>query len=155
MNPLSGVHATHARTLSFDLNFVPDDGPEFLREDSLLEGDASEDLTPPPLEPPQAAKALRAVDVQLTTCCARIFGPSCQCCRPRSRTCLTIRKWIILVLACFALFGNYFGYDNPSALNTQMRGYLEIDYDTWQYQYNMLYSVPICFRCLFVDSFEI
>ncbi|KAJ3171365.1 hypothetical protein HK101_011255 [Irineochytrium annulatum] len=63
-------------------------------------------------------------------------------------------RWVILVLSCLLLFGNYYGgcygfyvrvceelvmlmlqvaaYDNPAALNRPLQEYLGHDYDTWQ-----------------------
>lgn len=50
-------------------------------------------------------------------------------------------RWVILFLSCWLLFGNYYAFDNPSALNRQMMHWLGSDYDTYQYQLNLLYSV--------------
>ncbi|KAF9188068.1 hypothetical protein BGZ51_000862 [Haplosporangium sp. Z 767] len=51
------------------------------------------------------------------------------------------RRWYILALSCMLLFGNYFAYDNPAALNTQLQKYLEIPYNDYQYLLSTLYSV--------------
>ncbi|KAJ8328300.1 hypothetical protein QVD99_000811 [Batrachochytrium dendrobatidis] len=50
-------------------------------------------------------------------------------------------RWIILFLSCFLLFGNFYAYDNPAALNRLLQQFLGHDYDTWQYELNLLYSV--------------
>ncbi|TPX71065.1 hypothetical protein SpCBS45565_g01340 [Spizellomyces sp. 'palustris'] len=50
-------------------------------------------------------------------------------------------RWAILLLTCLLLFGNYYAYDNPAALNRPLQQYLGHDYDTWQYELNLLYSV--------------
>ncbi|KAF9280936.1 hypothetical protein BGZ68_006934 [Mortierella alpina] len=54
---------------------------------------------------------------------------------------ITTRHWIVLLLACLLLFGNYYCYDIPAALNVQLRDWLETDYATHQYHLNLLYSV--------------
>eukprot|EP00475_Leptophrys_vorax_P015521 TRINITY_DN2184_c0_g1_i1.p1 TRINITY_DN2184_c0_g1~~TRINITY_DN2184_c0_g1_i1.p1 ORF type:complete len:516 (+),score=117.03 TRINITY_DN2184_c0_g1_i1:176-1549(+) len=46
-------------------------------------------------------------------------------------------RWPILVLSCMAMFGSYYCYDNPSALQTPLQDALGIDH----MQYNWLYSV--------------
>ncbi|KAI8821840.1 major facilitator superfamily domain-containing protein [Fimicolochytrium jonesii] len=50
-------------------------------------------------------------------------------------------RWLVLGLTCMLLFGNYYAYDNPAALNWPLQKYLGHDYDTWQYELNLLYSV--------------
>ncbi|KAL2915235.1 hypothetical protein HK105_205100 [Polyrhizophydium stewartii] len=50
-------------------------------------------------------------------------------------------RWVILMLSCFLLFGNYYAYDNPAALNRPLCEFLGHDYDTWQYELNLLYAV--------------
>ncbi|KAF9920262.1 hypothetical protein FBU30_009928 [Linnemannia zychae] len=52
-----------------------------------------------------------------------------------------LRRWWILSLSCLLLFGNYFAYDNPAALNTQLQKYLGIPYNDYQYLLSTLYSV--------------
>ncbi|EGF82830.1 hypothetical protein BATDEDRAFT_23019 [Batrachochytrium dendrobatidis JAM81] len=49
--------------------------------------------------------------------------------------------WVVLALSCLMVFGNYYCYDLPSALNIPMYNYLNIDYITYQFQLNLLYSV--------------
>ncbi|KAI9236076.1 MAG: major facilitator superfamily domain-containing protein [Podila humilis] len=51
------------------------------------------------------------------------------------------RRWFILSLSCLLLFGNYFAYDNPAALNTQLQEYLGLPYNEYQYLLSTLYSV--------------
>ena len=53
----------------------------------------------------------------------------------------TQTRWFILFLSCTLLFGNYYAYDNPAALNKPLYEYLDHDYDTYQYELNLLYSV--------------
>ncbi|KAI9356236.1 major facilitator superfamily domain-containing protein [Zopfochytrium polystomum] len=50
-------------------------------------------------------------------------------------------RWIILLLSCFLLFGNFYAYDNPAALNKPLQEFLNHHYDRWQYELNLLYSV--------------
>ncbi|TPX30584.1 hypothetical protein SmJEL517_g05879 [Synchytrium microbalum] len=50
-------------------------------------------------------------------------------------------RWLILILSCLLLFGNYYAYDLIAALNRPMQEWLGSDYDTYQYQLNLLYSV--------------
>ncbi|KAG0053232.1 hypothetical protein BGZ83_001470 [Gryganskiella cystojenkinii] len=52
-----------------------------------------------------------------------------------------MRHWIVLLLACLLVFGNYYCYDIPAALNVQLREWLGTDDGTHQYQLNLLYSV--------------
>ena len=49
----------------------------------------------------------------------------------------------MLGLNCVLLLGNYYAYDNPSALNPLLRQYLRpvIDDDAYQYLFGLLYSV--------------
>ncbi|KAF9964046.1 hypothetical protein BGZ70_007003 [Mortierella alpina] len=51
------------------------------------------------------------------------------------------KRWWILLLSCLLLFGNYFAYDNPAALNTQLQKYLDMPYNDYQYLLSTLYSV--------------
>ncbi|KAI9199436.1 major facilitator superfamily domain-containing protein [Polychytrium aggregatum] len=50
-------------------------------------------------------------------------------------------RWLVLFLTCFVLFGNFYAYDNPAALNLPLQIHLGHDYDRWQYELNLLYSV--------------
>ncbi|KAG0203441.1 hypothetical protein BGX28_004268 [Mortierella sp. GBA30] len=54
---------------------------------------------------------------------------------------ITMRHWAVLLLACLLLFGNYYCYDIPAALNVQLKDWLGTDYATHQYHLNLLYSV--------------
>ena len=56
-----------------------------------------------------------------------------------------IIKWVVLLLACLLLFGNYYCYDIPGAINTHLGEYLGLPYEEWQMKMNSLYtaySVP-------------
>ncbi|KAL1924887.1 uncharacterized protein VTP21DRAFT_4541 [Calcarisporiella thermophila] len=59
---------------------------------------------------------------------------------PKKRR-LTYRHWIVLLLACLLLFGNYYAYELPAALNLQLNERLGSDYATWQYQLNLLFTI--------------
>lgn len=48
--------------------------------------------------------------------------------------------WLVLTLACLLLFGNYYCYDSPAALNVQMREWLGHSYNDWQFEFNALYT---------------
>ena len=48
--------------------------------------------------------------------------------------------WVILFLTCTLLISNYYCYDIPGTLNTQLRNYLNVSYNEWQYQLNAIYS---------------
>ncbi|RKO91331.1 major facilitator superfamily domain-containing protein, partial [Blyttiomyces helicus] len=50
-------------------------------------------------------------------------------------------RWTVLFLSCTLLVGNYYAYDNPAALNLPLKRYLDHDYDSWQYELNLLYAV--------------
>ncbi|KAI9175796.1 hypothetical protein H9P43_006160 [Blastocladiella emersonii ATCC 22665] len=50
-------------------------------------------------------------------------------------------RWVALFLCCLLLFGNYYAYDNPSALSVQMHEYLGIPYAQFAYYLNLFYSV--------------
>ena len=49
-------------------------------------------------------------------------------------------RWAILILSGFVLFGNYFAFDLPASLNSPLKDYLEMDYATWQWTLNTMYS---------------
>ncbi|TPX36637.1 hypothetical protein SmJEL517_g01304 [Synchytrium microbalum] len=51
------------------------------------------------------------------------------------------RHYLCLFFVCILLAGNYYAYDTPSSLNVPLREHLGSDYDTWQWQINLLYSV--------------
>lgn len=52
-------------------------------------------------------------------------------------------RWLILFLSCWIMFGNYYAFDNPSALNIPLRNWLASPGDlvTFQYRLSLLYSV--------------
>jgi hypothetical protein len=52
-------------------------------------------------------------------------------------------RWAILVLTCLIMIGNYYSYDNPAALKTQIKDYMGDD-DNFEFNYNMLYTVLLC-----------
>ncbi|TPX43720.1 hypothetical protein SeLEV6574_g04889 [Synchytrium endobioticum] len=53
----------------------------------------------------------------------------------------TFKHYLCLLFVCLLLAGNYYCYDTPSALNVPLREWLGSDYDTYQWQINLLYSV--------------
>ncbi|KAF9386528.1 hypothetical protein CPB97_003602 [Podila verticillata] len=53
---------------------------------------------------------------------------------------ITSQHWVVLALACLLLFGNYYCYDIPAALNVQLEEWMGTSYEVHQYQLNMLYS---------------
>jgi MFS family permease len=54
-------------------------------------------------------------------------------------------RWPVLLLTCGGLFGQFYAFDNPSALNEQMRQYMSEKAHTtpeqYAYFFNLLYSV--------------
>lgn len=52
-------------------------------------------------------------------------------------------RWLILFLSCWIMFGNYYAFDNPSALNRPLHGQLAPLHDEklFQYRFSLLYSV--------------
>lgn len=52
-------------------------------------------------------------------------------------------RWLILFLACWIMFGNYYAFDNPSALNRSLQGIIAPmkEKSLFQYRFNVLYSV--------------
>lgn len=64
-------------------------------------------------------------------------------------------RWVILFLSCWLLFGNYYAFDNPSALNLQLMDWLKTDYEMWQFRLSFMYSVysfPNLFLPLFTGA---
>ncbi|KAI8613085.1 major facilitator superfamily domain-containing protein [Chytriomyces sp. MP71] len=54
----------------------------------------------------------------------------------------------VLLMLTLLLFGNFFAYETPAALNVQLQGYLGLGYSEWQYLLGLLfsgYSVPNLF----------
>ena len=41
-------------------------------------------------------------------------------------------RWLVLVLSSLLLFGNYYSFDNPAALETQLQQYLQMDDSDYQ-----------------------
>ncbi|KAI8912871.1 major facilitator superfamily domain-containing protein [Entophlyctis helioformis] len=58
--------------------------------------------------------------------------------RPSS---ITQWHWIVLAFACLMVFGNYYCYDIPAALNVPLQKWLGSDYAAYQTQLNLLYSI--------------
>ncbi|KAF9302477.1 hypothetical protein BGZ74_005282, partial [Mortierella antarctica] len=50
-------------------------------------------------------------------------------------------RWVILASGCFVLFGNYYAYDNPAALNQPLQVHLRLADDEYAYVLNLLYTV--------------
>lgn len=51
-------------------------------------------------------------------------------------------RWMILLLSCFIMFGNYYAFDNPSALNRQLRAWMPSHSAAeFEYNLNLLYTV--------------
>jgi MFS family permease len=53
----------------------------------------------------------------------------------------TASRWLVLLLTCLLLFGNFYAFDTPASLNIPLREYLGVDYENWQYYLNLFYSV--------------
>ena len=51
-------------------------------------------------------------------------------------------RWLILALSCFIMFGNFYAYDNPSALNRQLRAWM-MDKSEAEFEFylNLLYTI--------------
>ncbi|KAG0026121.1 hypothetical protein BGZ81_006608 [Podila clonocystis] len=50
-------------------------------------------------------------------------------------------RWAILASGCLVLFGNYYAYDNPAALNQPLQQHLRLGDDEYAYVLNLLYTV--------------
>lgn len=51
-------------------------------------------------------------------------------------------RWFILALSCFIMFGNYYAYDNPSALNRQLRAWMADKSEAeFEFHLNLLYTI--------------
>ena len=46
-------------------------------------------------------------------------------------------RWLVLIFGCLVLIGNYYCYDNPAALKTQLEESTKLS----EFMFNMLYSV--------------
>ncbi|KAF9291300.1 hypothetical protein BGZ88_006946 [Linnemannia elongata] len=49
-------------------------------------------------------------------------------------------RWAMLGAACLVLFGNYYAFDNPAALNQPLQEYMGMSDDTYAYFLNILYT---------------
>ncbi|KAF9097669.1 hypothetical protein BGX23_008243 [Mortierella sp. AD031] len=49
-------------------------------------------------------------------------------------------RWAILSAACMVLFGNYYAFDNPAALNQPLQEYMGMPDNTYAYFLNILYT---------------
>ena len=49
-------------------------------------------------------------------------------------------RWMVLFLTCLVMIGNYYSYDNPAALKTQIKDYMG-DPDDYETLYSLLYTV--------------
>jgi len=49
----------------------------------------------------------------------------------------SLMRWPVLMLSCTAMIGNYYCYDNPAALKTQLQEFANLN----EQQYNLLYTV--------------
>ncbi|KAG0371816.1 hypothetical protein BGX24_001123, partial [Mortierella sp. AD032] len=49
-------------------------------------------------------------------------------------------RWAMLAAACLVLFGNYYAFDNPAALNQPLQEYMQMSDDTYAYFLNILYT---------------
>lgn len=50
-------------------------------------------------------------------------------------------RWYVLFLSSMVIFGNYFAYDLPSALNTPLQGYLGTPDEAYNYNFSLFYSL--------------
>ena len=50
-------------------------------------------------------------------------------------------RWLVLALSCWIMFGNYYAFDNPSALNRHLHGWLGSEEEDFEYRLSLLYSV--------------
>ncbi|KAF9437344.1 hypothetical protein BGZ76_001110 [Entomortierella beljakovae] len=49
-------------------------------------------------------------------------------------------RWAMLASACLVMFGNYYAFDNPAALNQPLQVYMEMSDETYAYFLNILYT---------------
>ncbi|XP_072033850.1 lysosomal dipeptide transporter MFSD1-like [Amphiura filiformis] len=77
-------------------------------------------------------------DIELTGCGATAA------CNPHR----TLHRFLVLILICFLSFGSYFCYDNPSALQNQIKDAMEVDTSKFMLLYS-LYSWPNVLLCFF------
>lgn len=50
-------------------------------------------------------------------------------------------RWSVLILSGLLLFGNYYAFDLPAALNRPLMTYLNLEYKDWQITLNLMYSL--------------
>ncbi len=50
-------------------------------------------------------------------------------------------RWLILFLSCWIMFGNYYAFDNPSALNRQLQEWFGGEPAYFQYILNLMYCI--------------
>ncbi|KAJ3106964.1 hypothetical protein HDU97_005245 [Phlyctochytrium planicorne] len=50
-------------------------------------------------------------------------------------------RWAVLAMACLVMFGNYYAYDLPAALNKPLQDYMEEEDNAYQYQLNLFYAL--------------
>ena len=64
-------------------------------------------------------------------------------------------RWLILALTCIMMIGNYYSYDIPAALNSQLDDYMgdPSDYESLFALLYTVYSVPNCFLPFFGGYF--
>ena len=53
----------------------------------------------------------------------------------------TFKHWRMLFFACCLMFGNYYSYDLPGSINTQLKSWLKASDSVFAWQLNLLYSV--------------
>ncbi|KAF9348538.1 hypothetical protein BGX26_013052 [Mortierella sp. AD094] len=49
-------------------------------------------------------------------------------------------RWAMLAAACLVMFGNYYAFDNPAALNQPLQEYMQMSDETYAYFLNILYT---------------
>ena len=49
-------------------------------------------------------------------------------------------RWTVLILSGLLLFGNYYAFDLPAALNAPLQKELGVDYEEWQWVLNLMYT---------------
>jgi MFS family permease len=64
-------------------------------------------------------------------------------------------RWVVLALTCLMMIGNYYSYDNPAALKTQIEDYMgdPSDYETLYSLLYTVYSIPNVFLPFFGGYF--
>jgi len=64
-------------------------------------------------------------------------------------------RWLVLFSSCLVMIGNYYCYDNPAALHTQLQQWLNkpSNYETLFSLLYTVYSIPNCFLPFFGGYF--